>query len=162
MAYRYAHNLRRQRSCSYRVSASHNISAGRDASAQTGEAARLLGLRPEVAGAELQPRLAAAAGPVPVPSVQPQPGHLQAGRHRAAAPRQGLIAAGAEVQEHRLARPQQVLQTHLPRARLQEDVLWVGPKVQLPRPHPGVLLLQLQQAAVQGMCPGETHAPSHG
>ena len=64
--------------------------------------------------------------------------------------------------EHRLARPQQVLQTLLPRPRLQEDVLWVRPKVQLSRPHPGVLLLQLQQAAVQGMCSGETHASSHG
>ena len=99
MAYRSAHNLRRQRSCSDRVSTSHNISAGRDAAAETGEAARLLGLGPEVAGAELQPRLAAAAGQVPVPAVQPQPGHLQAGRHRAAAPRQALLPASAEVQE---------------------------------------------------------------
>ena len=100
MAYRSAH--KRQRSCSDRVSTSHNISAGRDAAAQTGEAARLLGLGPEVAGAELQPRLAAAAGQVPVPAVQPQPGHLQAGRHRAAAPRQGLLPANAEVQELKL------------------------------------------------------------
>ena len=100
MAYRSAHNLRRQRSCSDRVlSTSHNISAGRDAAAETGEAARQLGLGPEVAGAELEPRLAAAAGQVPVPAVQPQPGHLQAGRHRAAAPRQALLPASAEVQE---------------------------------------------------------------